>query len=52
MSEKLYELYERFCIMTESNISESEAFKLVTENVPFGLVLNLKNYILSLKKNK
>lgn len=47
--EQLYERFERFCIMVDSNISEHEAFMESTKGADFRTVLALRDRI---QKNK
>lgn len=43
--EQLYERFERFCIMVDSNISEHEAFMESTKGADFRTVLALRDRI-------
>lgn len=49
--EQLYERFERFCIMVDSNISEHEAFMASTKGADFRTVLALRDRIQKNKKN-
>jgi hypothetical protein len=49
--ERLYERFERFCIMVDSNISEHEAFMESTKGADFRTVLALRDRIQKNKKN-